>query len=503
MPLNDLKPKSASDIDHRKAILSLRWLLVILASYLTLFSYLGNELFPFVFGFALAFSASNLLMMLIPGGQFLSRKTQAAITALDFLFVFGTLYLLRVPQNYLYVAFAAIFLLALVWRELRLVLFSLFVVSLLFGLFSYFRLFGFEFDIDIERFLTLALFFVVAIFYVFLSERLTQDALMSQVMTEENRIAEVMVEMTRALSSLNTDDVLYSIVSRLHEVFGTEECSIVRVDSKTGLAKVVVRVPRLEERNIPIDLNQHPELKQAYISRQFLFLPDAKPTAIMVVPMIAAELVLGLIYVRSSKLGPILSGANTRFFQVMASTAANALRNAQLFEEVEHRARTDFLTGLPNHRFFQTTLALELARAQRHDHPLSLLMIDLDFLKQVNDRFGHPSGDLVIRTIAATIRSGCREIDFAARYGGEEFTVILPETSLAGAIQVAERIRERIWAEEFPRIGNITASVGISSYPVNALTKEDLVRVADQALYVAKNGGRNRVAYFNYQVVTK
>src|SRR5207249_9454877 len=119
---------------------------------------------------------------------------------------------------------------------------------------------------DIERFLTLALFFVVAIFYVFLSERLTQDALMSQVMTEENRIAEVMVEMTRALSSsLNTDDVLYSIVSRLHEVFGTEECSIVRVDSKTGLDKVVVRVPRLVERNIHIDIDLHAEAAHAEI----------------------------------------------------------------------------------------------------------------------------------------------------------------------------------------------------------------------------------------------
>src|SRR5207249_2511362 len=276
MPLNDLKPKSASDIDHRKAILSLRWLLVILASYLTLFSYLGNELFPFVFGFALAFSASNLLMMLIPGGQFLSRKTQAAITALDFLFVFGTLYLLRVPQNYLYVAFAAIFLLALVWRELRLVLFSLFVVSLLFGLFSYFRLFGFEFDIDIERFLTLALFFVVAIFYVFLSERLTQDALMSQVMTEENRIAEVMVEMTRALSSsLNTDDVLYSIVSRLHQVLEAEECSIVLVDSRTGSAKVAVRIPILEQGDVALDLDLYPELNHAYVFRLFVFLPGA------------------------------------------------------------------------------------------------------------------------------------------------------------------------------------------------------------------------------------
>jgi diguanylate cyclase (GGDEF)-like protein len=199
----------------------------------------------------------------------------------------------------------------------------------------------------------------------------------------------------------------------------------------------------------------------------------------------------------------VLTDSNSRFFEVVASTAANALRNAQLFEEVEHRARTDFLTGLPNHRFFQATLSIELGRAQRHNHPLSLLMIDLDFLKEVNDRFGHPSGDMVIRTIAETIRSTCREIDFAARYGGEEFTVILPETPLAGAIQAAERVRERIAAEQFAGIGSITASVGVSCYPVNALSKEDLIRIADQALYVAKNGGRNRVAYFSYQMITK
>jgi diguanylate cyclase (GGDEF)-like protein len=504
MPRTELKPKSGSEIDHRKAILSLRWLLVILASYLTLFSYLGTELFPFVFGFALAFSASNFALMLIPRTRFLTRRVRVLISVLDFFFVSATLYLLRVPEDYLYVTFAAIFILALIWRDLRLVLFSLFVVSLLFGVFNYFRLFGFQFGTDIERFLTLALFFVVAIFYVFLSERLSQDAIISRTMTEESRIAEVMVEMTRALSSsLNTDDVLYSIVSRLHQVLEAEECSIVRVDSKTGSAKVVVRLPILEEGDVALDLDLYPELNHAYISRQFVFLPDAKPTAVMVVPMIVAESVLGLIYVRSPKLGPILPDANIRFFEVMASTAANALRNAQLFEEVEHRARTDFLTGLPNHRFFQATLTTELARAERHHHPLSLLMIDLDFLKQVNDRFGHPSGDLVIRTLAGTIRTSCREIDFAARYGGEEFTVILPETPLEGAVHVAERIRERIWAEKFPGIGTITASVGISNYPVNALNKEDLIRVADQALYIAKNDGRNRVAYFKYQMITK
>jgi diguanylate cyclase (GGDEF)-like protein len=110
---------------------------------------------------------------------------------------------------------------------------------------------------------------------------------------------------------------------------------------------------------------------------------------------------------------------------------------------------------------------------------------------------------MVIRTIAETIRSSCRDIDFAARYGGEEFTVILPETSLNGAIQAADRIRERIKTHHFLGIGNITASIGVSNYPVNALGTEDLIRVADQALYVAKHGGRDRVAYFNYQMITR
>ncbi len=192
--------KFKSEIDHRKAVLSLRWLLVILASYLTLFTYLGTEGFPFVFGFALAFAVSNVVLMMIPKRRFSSNSVQALTAALDFLFVSGTLYLLRVPDNYLYLVFAGIFLLAVVWRDLRLVQFSLFVISLLFGVFSYFRFFRFQFDVNIESFLTLALFFVVSIFYIFLSEGFRQDAKISSAMMEENQIAEVMVEITRALS---------------------------------------------------------------------------------------------------------------------------------------------------------------------------------------------------------------------------------------------------------------------------------------------------------------
>src|SRR5438105_3718740 len=149
----DVKPKANSEIDHRKAVLSLRWLLVILASYLTLFSYLGTDRFPFVFGFALAFSFSNLVLMLIPRSKFIGKTAQVSIAVLDLLFVSIVLYLLRVPGNYLYVALGVIFLLAVVWRDLRLVLFAVLVISVLYGVFNYFRLFRFELDVDIERFL--------------------------------------------------------------------------------------------------------------------------------------------------------------------------------------------------------------------------------------------------------------------------------------------------------------------------------------------------------------
>src|SRR2546426_11434628 len=166
MPPLDYKPKF-QEIDHRKAILSLR----CLASYLTLFSYIGTERFPMVFAAAAAFSLTNVLLTLIPRRYFLMKRVQQGIALLDFVFVSTTFYLLRNPETYLYLAFLAVFLLAVAWHDLRLVLFSLFAVSLLFGVFSYFRLFRFQTDVNIEQVLRLALFFLVSVFYIFSSER--------------------------------------------------------------------------------------------------------------------------------------------------------------------------------------------------------------------------------------------------------------------------------------------------------------------------------------------
>ncbi len=166
-------------------------------------------------------------------------------------------------------------------------------MSILFGVFNYFRFINFHIDVNIEQFVTLALFFVVAVLYRFLSERLTQDAKRVKEIIEENRIAEAMVEMTRALSSsLNGDHVLYLIVRRACEVLEASDYCV-GIDSKDGGAKVLVKASDPENQNIGFDLDKHPGLKQAYGSRRLLFIPDARPLGIIAIPMIAQKSVLG------------------------------------------------------------------------------------------------------------------------------------------------------------------------------------------------------------------
>jgi len=506
--------------EYIRSFLLLRWLLLVLASYLTFFSYVERPSFGTLYTFVMAFAASNVVCMTVSPARFQSHSFRLGIAVADVIFVSVTFYLLRVPNTYLYIVFSLVYLMAVIWRDLKIVALSLLTVSVLYGGFSSLRMYG-QYSVisavklaaqtlgqDLEQFLTLSLFFVMAIFYLFLSDRLRQNAVLSSMLLEEKRRAQVMAEITRSLSSsLNSQEVLFLIVSRIREVFDGVDCSIVRLDTQNHSGKALVHSADPSVKDGPVDLLVHPELEQANDSRDLLFVPEvvrgAAVHSVVVMPMLAQDVVVGLIYIELKGKRSALSDADERFLRVMSLTAANALRNAELFEEMEHRARTDFLTGLPNHRFFQTTLSTELVRAQRHNHTLSLLIIDLDFLKNVNDRFGHPTGDTVIRSVGETIRVSCRDFDFAARYGGEEFTVILPETPLTGAIQVADRIRERISFMVFPGIGHITASIGVSNYPVNALGKEDLIRVADQALYIAKNNGRDRVAYFNYQLITR
>jgi len=161
-------------------------------------------------------------------------------------------------------------------------------------------------------------------------------------------------------------------------------------------------------------------------------------------------------------------------------------------EELERLSVTDGLTGLANHRFLMQRLKEEGVRSNRNNREFSVLMADVDNFKDYNDTFGHPAGDEVLKKVAAIVRDSTRTMDCAARYGGEEFAVVMPETRIVGAVQVAERIRARVAAEKFPG-RQITLSIGVAEFPKDADVPQAVIAVADRALYEAKREGRDRV----------
>jgi diguanylate cyclase (GGDEF)-like protein len=176
-------------------------------------------------------------------------------------------------------------------------------------------------------------------------------------------------------------------------------------------------------------------------------------------------------------------------------------------KELEEQSVTDALTGLKNRRFFDERLVEEFRRAQRYSDPVSLIMIDLDDFKLVNDKHGHPMGDLVLREAGALIRGSIRDPDICARYGGEEFAVILPKTHMSGALTVAERVWRELGQKVYRRVSDgpkvevqVTASLGIAFYPSKDITGPDqLLKFADEALYSAKRSGRNMICLYQAQ----
>jgi diguanylate cyclase (GGDEF)-like protein len=163
-------------------------------------------------------------------------------------------------------------------------------------------------------------------------------------------------------------------------------------------------------------------------------------------------------------------------------------------EELERLSVTDGLTGLSNHRSLMQRLTDEGVRTKRSKKPMSIIMADVDFFKAYNDDFGHPAGDEVLKRMGAILRDMTRSMDSVARYGGEEFAILLPETSVSGAREVAERIRERVESTTFAH-RSVTVSIGVAEYPKHGDSPKAALKAADVALYHAKRGGRNQVAH--------
>jgi diguanylate cyclase (GGDEF)-like protein len=235
------------------------------------------------------------------------------------------------------------------------------------------------------------------------------------------------------------------------------------------------------------------------------------------VPMVVGGKVLGALEVSEADTPRHFTTEETGLCTTLGQQAAAAINNARLYRQlqdqkktIELQATTDGLTGLFNHRHFFERLRAEVTRARRYGLVLSLLMLDLDDFKSVNDRFGHPAGDEVLHAVSDVIRGQLRQnLDIPARYGGEEFAVILPHTGTQesdadfadGARTTGERIRRAVAEMELPLTHDgepmhITASVGLAMLPTHADDADELVSKADQALYQAKRAGKDRVEVF-------
>jgi diguanylate cyclase (GGDEF)-like protein len=184
--------------------------------------------------------------------------------------------------------------------------------------------------------------------------------------------------------------------------------------------------------------------------------------------------------------------------QYLVAQVMISIENADLHQTVQRQAITDELTRLSNVRQMHRALDREFERGQRFEGPVGLVLLDIDDFKAVNDTFGHPQGDVVLTQVAGVLTELSRDIDEAARYGGEEMAVVLPQTGVEGAAQLAERMREAIEALRIPRLDGkgdlrVTASFGVASVPASSSDKGSLVAAADGALYSAKRAGKNRV----------
>lgn len=193
---------------------------------------------------------------------------------------------------------------------------------------------------------------------------------------------------------------------------------------------------------------------------------------------------------------PAIHDTDLRFLEGLSDLASAAIQHAALLERVQQQAETDPLTGLFNRRAFNTRFDEEIERAKRFDRPFALVLVDIDLLKTINDTYGHPIGDAAICTVADVLSSRIRRHDFAARIGGEEFAVLVVEGRADTAVAVARSLLEALRKRDVPRVGHITASLGVAIYPEDANSRDDLFRMADEALYRAKNTGRNRVVQF-------
>jgi diguanylate cyclase (GGDEF)-like protein len=309
-----------------------------------------------------------------------------------------------------------------------------------------------------------------------------------------NRIA------TAIRNTLDLNSVLQTAASEVGRALNVHSCAVRVEGALVGqqMTKCYLRsdsVAEAEEqlvRDIDLISTRLSELPKAYVvdgdaAQNPPVLADA------VVPLILQGTLIGELLVRSDDPSRIWADNELLLLHTVADQLVVAVNQAHLFAQMQQQALTDALTGCYNRRSFELQLERDLRLATRLGQPLSLIMLDFDNFKDINDEAGHEAGDSALCMLADSLRAELRSVDTAARYGGDEFVVILPQADTEGALLVAERLRVRVEEMQIPGFGKVTSSFGVATFPNHASSRDTLVVAADRALYRSKNNGRNRV----------
>lgn len=351
------------------------------------------------------------------------------------------------------------------------------------------------------------------------SEKLhLQEALTEKSTQLERRLAErrmLFDALSTSTSSLSLDDVLTAIALSAGEGLGLREFAILLREEETPDFTVRAAFGFADASKV-LGLRRHAgEGVSGEVARtgMAIVIPDVakddrylsysglvdRVGSFVCVPARWRGEVIALLDFTRAETGAF-SATDVALFNALGEVAAHAIGNARLFERVQRMSLTDELTSVANRRYLEERLEMEFERATRFGQSLSVLFLDIDHFKMLNDREGHLAGDTILKDVAQILRTTVRKLDTVARYGGEELVVLLPKTDRAEALIVANKIREKIQTEMAgrPEVGGqptatLTVSIGVATYPSDATDAETLLSRSDQALYAAKNAGRNRV----------
>lgn len=281
------------------------------------------------------------------------------------------------------------------------------------------------------------------------------------------------------------------LIDRLNNIIGSPgiQTRKLNYDGESVFADSMRQRKIIQTRSIDLSLKSVlPDLDAETVKK---VISNQPVKSVIVIPLITQNKEFGWFCVFSAR--EELAGTEMDFLGLFAKQIEMAITIADLFQAVRDQAVTDALTGLYNRRYFEEALEKEVQRAKRQQQPFSIIGIDLDYLKKINDTHGHFYGDLAIKTIADVLKANARSVDVPARIGGEEFDVLLPGISSDGAMIAAERIRSAIEKTEIDTIGHITGSLGVATYFEHTDNVEELLELTDQAMYTSKREGRNRV----------